>query len=479
MLQKVSNYIRERHLIEAGDKIVIGVSGGADSVCLLYVLHELYREQEITLIVVHVNHGIRGEAAERDEEFVRSLANKLGMDFYAFHYDIHRIAEEAGLTEEEAGRNVRYESFLEICNRFQCNKIGIAHNKNDNAETVLFHLFRGSGIRGLSGIDPARKIRNETGEEIMIIRPLLSVERQEIEAYLEHREIPYCIDQTNLEDNYSRNKLRNRVLTYVTNEINANAIHHLNEASEKLAEIDRYIEKQVTKQMEELVKQGIDGYQILVEDLMKVDIVIRKGILLKIIEKLAGSRKDIGTKHLEEVLSLLDRQVGKRVMLPYGIRAVREYEVLRLFVDSGEQEELGVFSERVLCIPGITFLKEKGIAIQTRVIPYEAGIFIHKNSCKKWIDYDRIENAVTVRTRKMGDYFEVNSQGGNKKLKDYFIDHKIPQKDRDGILLIADGSHILWILSDGRMSEKYKINDDTQNILELKIINTEEKDNDR
>lgn len=478
MLQEVSSYIKSNYLIEAGDRIVIGVSGGADSICLLHVLYELYYHKGVELFVVHINHGIRGAEADRDEEFVKQLSESLGLLFFPFSYDIRTIATEEGLSEEEAGRVVRYRSFLEICDRHRCNKIAIAHNKNDNAETVLFHLFRGSGIRGLSGIRPTRRVETEAGGEVTIIRPLLLVERDQIEAFLNVRQLSYCIDQTNLQEDYSRNKLRNRVLTYVTREINTNAVNHIAEAADRLSEVDRYIEKQVEDRFQVLVRHKDGIYRLMIDAFEKEDIVLRKGILYKIMEKLAGSRKNIETKHVEEILSLTSKQVGKQVSLPYGIVAIRDYQGLALRIkDMEEEENLRTFDEKKLVIPGLTLLSEFGKTIRTEILSNDGGIIFPKNSCTKWIDYDKIENALTVRTRKEGDFLQINSQGGTKKLKNYFIDSKTPVKERDKTLLIADGDHIIWIPTDGRMSEKYKISTQTKNILELKIFDVEEKKN--
>lgn len=477
MLQEVSNYIKSNHLIEVGDRIVVGVSGGADSVCLLNVLVELY-PIGIELYVVHVNHGIRGEEADRDEEFVRSLSQSLGIPYFRYNYDIRKIAREEGLTEEEAGRMARYRSFLDICNRHGCNKIAVAHNKNDNAETVLFHLFRGSGIKGLSGIRPTRIVETDTGGEVTLIRPLLFAQRDQIEAYLSQRKISYCIDRTNLEEDYSRNKLRNRILTYVSREINSNAIHHIAEAATRISEVDRYIEKQVENRYQELVKYNNGIYRLHLDDFEKEDIVLQKGILYKIMENLAGSRQNIETKHIEEVLGLIVKPVGKQISLPYGMIAVRDYQALEIMMADREEERYQrAFLHKELVIPGVTLLSEPRKIIESNVRPFESGMIFPKNSCTKWIDYDKIENALIVRTRKKGDFLQINGQGGTKKLKDYFIDAKIPQKDRDKMLLLADGSHVIWILTDGRMSEKYKINSETKCILEMKINDAEEKNN--
>ncbi len=485
MLERVSEYIKENNLIEDGDRIVVGVSGGADSVCLLHALWELYQGGPVELLAVHINHGIRGRAADEDEEFVREFAKELGVRFFSFRYDVPAIARDEGMSEEEAGREIRYRTFLTVCNTYRCNKVAIAHNKNDNAETMLFHLFRGSGIRGLTGIGPIRTMDSEE-EKVLVVRPLLFALRAEIEAYLTARKLEYRTDASNLEEGYSRNKLRNRILKLAAEDINANVIEHIAEAAEELREAESFIAAQIRDKFKELARyraeDGIPGYELEVLEFGKEDIVLKKGILLHILEELAGSRKDIGRIHIMQLLELLKKQVGKQLILPYGIVAKRTYGTVRVYRSlgnrSGPANNSDASSPVMVTIPGRTV--SDAIILDTGIIPYEKGLTFPKNSCIKWFDYDKIVNAVEFRTRKEGDYIQINSAGGRKKLKDYFIDIKLPKEERDKRFLVADGSHIMWILGDGdRMSEKYKITDETRRILWIHIIDAEEKDNGR
>lgn len=483
MLNRVLDYIKENNLIEDGDKIVIGVSGGADSICLLHVLKEIYSHKPVELCVVHIHHGIRGEAADRDEAFVRTLAEKLSLRFFSFRFNIPEIAKEEGMSEEEAGREIRYRTFLDVCNTYGCNKIAIAHNRNDNAETVLFHLFRGSSIRGLSGIEPSRRLETEQGGAT-IIRPLLFAYREEIEAYLRMSKIEHCTDESNFSELYIRNKLRNKVLPYVTTEINSGAVEHIAMAAEELKEAKAFIDNQIMLCFTKLVTvhevEGSTVYELDLEAVNREDTVIKKGILMKILEMLTGSRKDIGRVHILMLLELFDKQVGKQLMLPDGIMAERGYTTVRIFLRERKSSEFDStttpFVPVKLSIPGSVTPASVDKVLEAGVIPYEKGLTFPKNSCTKWFDYDKIENTLELRTRKEGDYLQIDSRGGTKKLKDYFIDRKLPREQRDAMLLIADGSHILWILGDGnRMSEGYKISEKTHRILWINIIDTEEK----
>ena len=478
MIENILSYSKKNKMIEKGDRIVVGLSGGADSVCLLYLLVECFNSYIDKLIAVHVNHGLRGSQADQDELFVQELCKDIGIECYSLREDVRKVARVNGLSEEEAGRNVRYDAFIKVCLEHKCNKIAVAHNRNDNAETMLFNLFRGSGINGLTGIEPMRKIR-EGKKEPIIIRPLIETGRDEIEEYLKRRNISYIVDKTNLENDYSRNKIRNQVLTFVTDELNSNAINNISNATYHLREIRDYIDEKVKDSYDKVVNEEEGVFIIEFKKMENEHSYIRKAIIMEILSKLSGSRRDLQLKHVEQVLGLKDKQVGRQIDLPGGIIALRSYDELSIYrymdgtLKKETQEE--DFKPLIVQIPGSNILPYNK-KIETEIIIRNKDETIPNNSCIKWFDYDRIENTVEIRTRRAGDYIQINAQGGRKKLKDYFIDLKVPAKERSSRLLVADGNHIMWILGDGnRISEKYKINKDTRNILEMKLI--EEKEN--
>jgi tRNA(Ile)-lysidine synthase len=481
MLSKAWDCIKLNNMIEKGDRIVVGVSGGADSVCLLYVLEAFCRGCGAHLTTVHINHGIRGEEAEQDEQFVKELCRGLKIDFCSFYYPVKEIAKELGLSEEEAGRKIRYETFLEICKSRKCNKIAVAHNRNDNAETVLFNLFRGTGIKGLSGIESKRSILTEVGE-IILIRPLLYIERKEIEDYLQQRNITWQTDSTNLHEDYSRNKIRNKILAYAVKEINSGATCNITETASQLREAGDFIEAEVCKAYLSLVDESEGCLRIPINEFLTKHLVIQKGIIMKMLEKLSGKRKDIEAKHIQAVLSLFEKQVGRLIHLPYEIIAEKEYEQIKLFCVARDRNNVVRIAPDSIRVgtSGETLIPWKAKICETVLINYKNNITIPKSSCVKWFDYDKIENAVTIRTRREGDFIQINSSGGNKKLKDYFIDQKIPQRLRDRILLVADGSHIMWIVGEwDRMSERYKVDETTQRVLIMKMFDLEESVDDR
>lgn len=485
MICKVKTYIEEHHMLKKGDRIVLGVSGGADSICLLHVLKYMQKEYELSLIIVHINHGIRGEEAMRDESYVRELCRREGLEYLGFHYDVRALADKEGLSEEEAGRKIRYDTFLKVCKTYGCNKIAIAHNRNDNAETVLFHLFRGSSLRGLTGIG-ATRVLSQDFERITLIRPLLDVTRSEIEAYLSREGIKFLTDSTNLTEDYSRNKIRNRILAYASTEINTRSVENITEAAGALREIEDYVNDNIRRRSRALVRKEGADYRMDVRELQKDHTVIQKGIIRLLLEELSGSKKDLEAKHVEAVLSLLDKQSGKQVHLPCRVAARREYGDIIIFRKGALGRPEGYFAENSLQesllpikinIPGRTEIIPGMIYVETELLSHKNNLQIPKSSCAKWFDYDKIENAVEARVRREGDYLQISASGGHKKLKDYFIDHKIPRQLRDSRLLIADGSHIMWIAGkEDRISEKYKVDETTSRILLMKMFGMEEKD---
>lgn len=461
MLKKVVEYIKEYGMIEQGDRIVTGVSGGADSVCLFHALLELMPVFHHKLFVVHINHGIRGRQADEDEEFVRNMCAVNGIWFTSVLKDVPAIAKEEGLTEEEAGRKVRYEEFYKCFYENKCNKIAIAHNKNDNAETILFHLFRGSGIKGLSGIRP---VRDE------IIRPLLNITRAEIEMYLEDKGITYREDATNFTMDYTRNKIRLGILPLAEQAINSKAIEHITKAGQQLSEIEEYLFKMTQSAYEWIVSWKKDVYYLQVKEFNQEDIVIKKNIIREILAKLIGGFKDLEAFHIDLVLGLCGKETGKRLNLLGGVIAERGYDDIKLYKGHAVFTETMDYAleEQTLNIPGSNILPECNIILNSRLIKYKKNMIIPQNGCTKWFDYDKIENTVLIRTRKSGDFICINKQGNKKKLKQFFIDEKIPKSTRDSLPLITDGSHIMWIPG-YRRSEAYKVEEGTRLILEINL----------
>ena len=311
MYERVRAYVKKYHMLQEKDHVIAGVSGGADSVCLLFMLVKLQKEMRFGLTVVHIHHGLRGESADADENYVRALCEKLDVELLAFHEDVGRYAKEQKLTLEEAGRNVRRHIFEEVCHRKNGTRIALAHHQNDNAETLLWNLSRGCGLKGIGGISPV---------DGKYIRPLLGVRRQEIEEYLKENNIDYCTDETNLEDHYTRNRLRNHVIPYLEREINPRAVSHMADTMEQMRTVWAFMEEEVEKCRKYCVKpkqDKADGVVILEEGFRSVNETVRTFLIHELLCETAGRKKDIEQIHVKLVEELMEHQTGRKIMLPY------------------------------------------------------------------------------------------------------------------------------------------------------------------
>ena len=445
MMKKVLDFVNKNNILEHGDSVILGVSGGADSVCMLHLLNSLKEDLGIELTVVHVNHGIRGIEAEQDAEFVEHISEELGVECKIFHIDIPAIATQKKMSEEEAGRIERYAVFESVAEEIGANKIAVAHNLNDNSETVLFNLFRGSKLKGMTGIPVKRE---------KIIRPLLCLTRKEIEEYLEKHHLDYCIDSTNKETEYSRNKLRLDILPYIKENINSKAEEHIVNTAQSLREIYDYIECQTDEAYENYVKNNI-----ILNESKDLPSVILKEVVRRWIFNNTGSLKDITATHIDMVISLLHNSVSKKIEIPCSFIIKKGYQGIEL----GEREEPKKKIGQVL-------LEDNKInQVEYFSVSFEKSSINKENvpdlMYTKWFDYDKINNLL-LRSRQPGDYIIIDKKGGKKKLKDYFIDEKVPREKRDEILLLADGSHIVWIVG-YRISEYFKVSDETKNIIKI------------
>ena len=324
--KRAADYINHNNMIDREDVIVTGVSGGADSMCLLSLLLDLRDMWNIDVVAVHIHHGIRGQAADDDMEYVKEFCRLKGIEFEGFYFDIPAIALEKHISMEEAGRLKRYEAFNQVRERKKSEgrkcKIAVAHNMDDNSETFLFNLFRGTGIKGLMGIRPERD---------GIIRPVMCLDRNDILEYLLEKKIEYRTDETNLETDYTRNKIRLRLIPYIEENINDGAKANINRTAAMLTEINNYMEKQALTVYSKNISTENDKKCINIsENLWKEDNIIVRMVIRMAVEKAAGRLKDITSRHIESIAELGNNQVSRAVDLPYNLRAVRTYNGITL-----------------------------------------------------------------------------------------------------------------------------------------------------
>ncbi len=474
MLERIRSYIEEHHMVEEGGNLVVGVSGGADSVCLLLTLKELSCETGFFLQAVHVEHGIRGEESCEDAAFTEKLCERLKIPCEVFSVDVPGRCRETGQSLEEAAREMRYDCLFQACRQSGANTIAVAHHASDSAETMLFHLARGTGIRGLSGIAPVVERKMADQEIFRVIRPLLCVTGAEIRTWLAGQGQDWRIDSTNADASYARNRIRGQIMPELE-QINAQAVIHMQRTGEQLREISDFLDEEAYRAGQGAWEQvsrsdGRREIHIFCLPFARIHPFLQKHLLLILLGVQAESRKDITSRHVEEVLNLMGRTVGGRISLPYGMTARRTYDSVILSRESGAKDrEQHSFLPRDLQIPGETVLKN-GLCIRTKLI--ENSEFYKKIPEKrytKWFDYDKIKFTVQLRTRKTGDFFQINTAGGRKTLKRYFVDEKIPREERDQVYLLADGDHVIWAIG-YRISEAYKVDSQTGRILQVEAI---------
>ena len=442
---KILDFINEYEMIEKGDGIVVGLSGGPDSVCLLLLLKEIRDEYQLNIKAVHVHHGIRKYTADRDEDFCKALCESLKIDFSAYHIDAVSLAKDKSCPVEEAARLARYDIFREeadsLSEKCKSVKIAIAHNSDDNLETVLLHMTRGCGLSGLCGISPVRD---------QIIRPLLRVRKSDITEYLQENHIAYCTDETNEDSAYSRNKIRNEI-SPLLNEVNSKTNEHVTSMCEGLAQINEFLISSATS----VIKDGV----VRIDDLIRLPQVLRQICIKEYLSSFMPEKKDVSKSHIDSVLEMVGASEERYIDLPFEYRAVINSKEIHV-----EHKP-----DRVLDVVRLSKIECQ----QFDIADVDPDIYRNSSnsSYTKWVDCDKIIGNLCVRTRKDGDYMTIKN--GRKLLSDILKDAKIPRSERDSIPLVCDGSHVIWMVG-YRISECVKITDDTKEVLKINYKKEEE-----
>lgn len=498
VVESVVNAIEKYNLIGKDDNVIVGLSGGPDSVCLLHVLYTLRERLGFRLYALHVNHQLRGAEADADEAYVRELCARLGIELHVKSIAISEFAAEKGLSLEEAGREVRYREFEALAKALKDAKIAVAHNKNDQAETVLMRILRGTGIDGLKGMNHKRG---------SVIRPLLDTERSEIEQYCSEQGLTPRIDRSNLENIYTRNRIRLELIPYINRLFETDVVESLYRMSSVIKEDCELLEDSVDRALEQCrIEERQAEIVLSTEKLEKMKNGMIKRVLRRAVMHVKGDLKGIENHHIERAASLATKgRTGAVVQLPHGLRATRSYGMLKILK---EPEEVGMRKyEEELKIPGNTRVKELNACIDVSVIEEVGDIkkfaFAKTTSLEQFFDYDMLrecENSTSsslpihhgiheadgkiidevivspapakgiyIRNRREGDSFKPLKSTGTKKLKEYFIDNKIPRDERDKIPLVAKNNEIVWVVG-YKISDKFKVTENTKNVVRVKYV---------
>lgn len=458
MLEQVRKTIGKYNMIQPGDRVLIGVSGGPDSVALLHVLNNLAREMNFTIFVAHLDHGFRGQESAEDAAYVTRLAQEMNVQVSAESRDVARYALDKKMSAQAAAREVRYCFFEETAKTFQCNKLATGHHANDQAETLLFNFMRGSGPAGLGGIPPVR--------DGWVIRPLIEVSRREIEVYCRQHGLETRLDKTNLKDVYTRNKIRLNLLPYLEREYNQNLVETLVRTSEIFREEEAYLEKQAMTEFGKMMLfQVPNRIELSLKEFKDIPAVLGKRIVRIAWQKVAGTVYNLEFVHLEKALPFLQKgRTGAVLQLPGGINLEKHYGKMVFTAEkAGAVPEYSYF----INVPGITLVQEIGVQIVTEFV--EALPATPKDPDETYIDYDAVVLPLRVRNRVPGDWFKPLGMTGSQKIKKYFIDNKVPRERRDQVPIIVSGDEqVVWIAGH-RADRRWQAGTKKERVLKIKV----------
>lgn len=455
IIKKVKQTIEKYNMLSIGDHVLVGLSGGPDSVCLLQILNIFKNSYKLKISAAYIDHGLRPDDVPKEIEFCRKLCDSLNIPFYTQSIDVKDFAKKEKINIQEAARILRYAALDQISININAHKIAVAHNIDDQAETVIIRLLRGAGPAGLSGIPPVRK---------KIIRPLIEIERTEIEKFLAGKNISYILDPSNESLKYLRNKIR-KTLMPVIKTISPQATKIISKTADILREENDYINITVTKTLMRLISRKTDKTVELFCNPMEIlNIVILRRALRFAVDSVKDL-KGLTFDHIEDIIKLIKTgKTGDRVHLPKGIRAIKGYSTL--IITAKALKKLSTYE---ITEPKDIYLKESSTFLNLKEIKKEELQNFGDGKNIIYIDMDKIKFPLIVRARKPGDYFYPFGFGKKKKLQDFFVDEKIPREERDIVPIIESSGNIVCIAG-YRLDDRFKIDDNTKRCLQIKII---------
>lgn len=465
LISRTYRLIEDEALLEPDEVVLIGISGGPDSVALTLILREINRRhsRHWRLILAHLNHGIRGKEALRDEQFVKDFSRQMGLPFYTKHISI------SGRNLEAKAREKRYRFLSEIARKTGATSVAVGHTLDDQAETVLLRLLRGTALKGLRGIQPRRPILPES--KIMLIRPLLHVGRKDVINYLKENRQSYCTDSTNLHQYIRRNKIRLDLLPYLE-KYHKEVRKHLARIGETSRQTYDYVEAQA----QEFLEKNISSNGIPVKALRKLHPAVRSEVINQMIKRVKGDSQGINFAHYQAIDSLImNAPLGKEVILPGNIIISSQNDLIKV---QGAKRKVQIYKPEnrnkplTVRIPGETLALPYSFKIKTTLIKntndYLKKFRRTKTNHEEIFDYDSLELPLQVRYRRQGDKFQPLGMSGTQTLKKFFIDRKINKKLRDKVPLIVSKGRIIWVVGQ-RISETAKVTAQTKTILRINV----------
>jgi tRNA(Ile)-lysidine synthase len=461
--QRVLAFINDKKLISPHEPLVVAVSGGPDSVCLLCILAELRETLGIKLHVAHLNHQLRGKESDADARYVAGIAKKLGISATITSLDVKAYQKQHRLSLEEAAREVRYSFFAEVAKEAGTSKVAVGHTADDHIETMLMHLMRGSGIKGLRGLAPLSKL-NVPGGNLVVVRPLLNLSRDDTISYCRSHNLKPRLDKSNLSAAPLRNKVRLQLMPELR-KYNPQIKRSLLRLSHTAADDLDFIEKEAARLKDDVIIKKEQSFVIKKKAFLALAPALQRQILRSAIESLLGSLKDIESSHIEDIIDALGKPAGKVIGLPFGISFTIEYDRYILAIKSSTLCPFPALKGEVkLKVPGKT--ECPGWTINATVEKKLKDWGGEANDFSACFDYDRVGKDLIVRGRLIGDRFQPLGMRQPKKLNVFMIDARIPQAWRRNIPLVCNGDETIWVVG-YRIDERYKVRPDTKNILRL------------
>jgi tRNA(Ile)-lysidine synthase len=456
LLDRLERYCKEKSLLQRGDRIIVAVSGGVDSAVLLDLFSRLKNRYDLRLSVAHFNHQLRGKESEADEVFVRRLAKSHGCEFATDKADTAAYAKRQKTSIQEAARELRYRFLASLMKEDRTSRVATAHNANDNAETLLLNLCRGSGIRGLSGIPMYRP-------DLNLIRPLLFATRPEIEAYAKLNRLRYRTDSSNRKLHYRRNFIRRKILPLLQKSLNPDIIETLNRTSDISNRVEDFMLQEAKKHLEHLtVKKTNDLSSLNLTRLKELHRYLQESIIQLVARSF--SRVPLESKEVSEILGLLTSNTGKNIRISKGFSVYRDRSQL-IFVRWTKKLEL---EEEVKPDRSYEFTSFR---FSSETIPRQDVHWAHDQNIE-YVDADRLNSRLLLRSWKTGDWFIPFGMSRPKKLSDLFIDEKIPRYKKESIPVLESRGNIVWVCG-VRLDNRYRILPSTRNVLRLEFEDKE------
>ncbi|MGN0243701.1 MAG: tRNA lysidine(34) synthetase TilS [Lachnospiraceae bacterium] len=477
LTEEVFRTIGQYHMIEKGDVVILGLSGGGDSVCLFHILCALRKRLGYSLRAVHVHHGIRGEEADEDAAFVKILCKQHDVLLNSYYADVPKLARESGMTLEEAGRWYRYYALYKeaataagqefsyewkqteyLEQQYPGVRIAVAHHANDQAETLLFHMARGTGIRGMGGMRPISG---------MLIRPFLFVEKLAILQELRNHQYEYREDVTNECTDYTRNLIRQNLLPELR-QINRQAVRHISSLAAHMAACSEYIDRVVAEYLEDgnRCQRTERNIGLRIETLEEQPLFLQQEVMKRVLVLVAQSAKDISGVHVSQCQELMKKATGSRLDLPYHMEALRSYDWLIVRKRERQEQSPDPREKRILLSKEGTYELPDGDVIRVRSYPWDSDKNFSRGLYTKMLDCDKIKGMLSIRHPQKGDIMTINEKGEHKNLNRILMDAKVPREQRGKTWVVADEEEVLWLVG-GRMSYRCQLDEGSKQVMEL------------